>query len=230
MLPGGGKIVEIRGLAGSTPARERADGFAEAIAGKNIAVFAAADGDWLREGQQQVDTCSSRNPDTQAIYAHNDPMAEGAYRAAKAEGRDQQLKFSGIDGPADPVRRHESRRSGQVLGDSRLPDRRQGSHRRGEGIAGGVQASAQVPDIGHHDDHERQRGRCIRQGQPEPTEGGHTRDWNRPALVTNAARFSVGGYQATGPGFEAITARYQASASACTGCPGIEVTVWPRPE
>ncbi|MEJ3658220.1 substrate-binding domain-containing protein [Actinomycetes bacterium KLBMP 9759] len=99
VLPSGGKIAEIRGLAGSTPAQERAAGFAEAIAGKNIEVVAQADGDWLREkGQQQADALLKAHPDIQAIYAHNDPMAEGAYLAAKAAGLDQKLKFIGIDG------------------------------------------------------------------------------------------------------------------------------------
>ncbi|WP_232664096.1 substrate-binding domain-containing protein [Pseudonocardia sp. TRM90224] len=99
VLPGGGKIAEIRGLAGSTPAQERAAGFAEAIKGKNIEVVAQADGDWLREkGQQQADALLKAHPDIQAIYAHNDPMAEGAYLAAKAAGLDQKLKFIGIDG------------------------------------------------------------------------------------------------------------------------------------
>lgn len=32
------------------------------------------------------------------MYAHNDPMAAGAYLAAKAKGRDKEMKFIGIDG------------------------------------------------------------------------------------------------------------------------------------
>ncbi|SFQ70849.1 ribose transport system substrate-binding protein [Amycolatopsis arida] len=99
VLPDGGRIAEIRGLAGSTPARERSTGFAEGIEGSDIEIVAAADGDWLREkGQAQADAILKAHPDLQAVYAHNDPMAEGAYLAAKAAGRDQQLKFIGIDG------------------------------------------------------------------------------------------------------------------------------------
>lgn len=98
VLPTGGRIAEIRGLAGSTPAKERADGFRAGIAGSKIEIVATADGDWLREkGQQQADALLKAHPDIQAIYAHNDPMAEGAYLAAKAAGKDQQLKFIGID-------------------------------------------------------------------------------------------------------------------------------------
>ncbi|HEY0636573.1 MAG TPA: substrate-binding domain-containing protein [Pseudonocardiaceae bacterium] len=98
VLPQGGRIAEIRGLAGSTPAQERSAGFAEGIAGSGIEIVATADGDWLREkGQAQADAILQANPDLQAVYAHNDPMAEGAFLAAKAAGRDQQLKFIGID-------------------------------------------------------------------------------------------------------------------------------------
>lgn len=98
LLPSGGKVGEIRGLAGSTPAKERGDGFREAIAGKNIEIIASADGDWLREkGQAQADAMFKANPDIQVLYSHNDPMAEGAYLAAKSAGRDQSVKFIGID-------------------------------------------------------------------------------------------------------------------------------------
>ncbi|MCE7001734.1 substrate-binding domain-containing protein [Kibdelosporangium philippinense] len=99
LLPGGGKIAEIRGLAGSTPAKERGDGFREAIQGKNIDIAVSQDGDWLREkGQEKADAILKSNPDVSVIYAHNDPMAEGAYLAARATGKQDSLKFIGIDG------------------------------------------------------------------------------------------------------------------------------------
>lgn len=99
LLPGGGKVGEIRGLAGSTPAKERGDGFREGIAGKNIEIVQSVDGDWLREkGQSQADALFKAHPDIQVLYAHNDPMAEGAYLAAKAAGIEKNMKFIGIDG------------------------------------------------------------------------------------------------------------------------------------
>jgi ribose transport system substrate-binding protein len=99
MLPQGGKIAEIRGLAGSTPAKERQDGFAKGIEGRGIDIVTTVDGDWLREkGQQQADAIFKAHPDIQAVYSQNDPMAEGAYLAAKAAGLDQKIKFLGIDG------------------------------------------------------------------------------------------------------------------------------------
>lgn len=99
LLPQGGKVGELRGLAGSTPAKERGDGFREGIEGKGIEIVASSDGDWLREkGQSQADAMLTANPDIQVVYAHNDPMAEGAYLAAKAAGKERSLKFVGIDG------------------------------------------------------------------------------------------------------------------------------------
>jgi ribose transport system substrate-binding protein len=98
LLPNGGKVGEIRGLAGSTPAKERGDGFRASIAGKNIEIIASADGDWLREkGQAQADAMFKAHPDIQVLYSHNDPMAEGAYLSAKAAGKDSTMKFIGID-------------------------------------------------------------------------------------------------------------------------------------
>jgi ribose transport system substrate-binding protein len=99
ILPQGGKIAEIRGLAGSTPAKERQDGFAKGIEGRGIDIVTTVDGDWLREkGQQQADAIFKAHPEIQAVYAQNDPMAEGAYLAAKAAGLDKKIKFIGIDG------------------------------------------------------------------------------------------------------------------------------------
>ena len=40
---------------------------------------------------------SRRNPRIDLVYAHNDPMAIGAYLAAKAKGREKEMKFIGID-------------------------------------------------------------------------------------------------------------------------------------
>jgi ribose transport system substrate-binding protein len=99
LLPDGGNVVEIRGLAGATPAKERADGFREGIASNpNIKIIAQASGDWLRDkGQQQAEALFQANDDIDVVYAHNDPMAEGAYLAAKSAGREKEMKFIGID-------------------------------------------------------------------------------------------------------------------------------------
>ncbi|WP_028925831.1 substrate-binding domain-containing protein [Pseudonocardia acaciae] len=98
LLPNGGKIGVLKGLAGSTPAKERSDGFNEGIKGSKIEVVATADGDWLRDkGQAQADAMLKAHPDIQAIYSENDPMAEGARIAAQNAGKTD-LVITGIDG------------------------------------------------------------------------------------------------------------------------------------
>lgn len=99
LLPEGGKVAELKGLPGSTPAQERADGFREGIAGNDaVEIVAEGVGNWLREeGQSQFDAILQANDDIDVVYAHNDPMAEGAYLAAESAGRAGDLKFIGID-------------------------------------------------------------------------------------------------------------------------------------
>ena len=70
----------------------------EGIAGSNIEVVATADGEWDRSvAQEKMDALLKSHPDIKAVYAQNDPMAEGAYLAAQAAGR-HDLEFVGIDG------------------------------------------------------------------------------------------------------------------------------------
>ncbi|MFG1905953.1 substrate-binding domain-containing protein [Kribbella sp. NPDC048928] len=99
LLPQGGNVVELKGLAGATPQAERHEGFVEGIKGNpKVKVIATASGDWLREkGQSQMDALLKANPKIDVVFSHNDPMAEGAYLAAKAVGREKEMKFTGID-------------------------------------------------------------------------------------------------------------------------------------
>ena len=56
------------------------------------------DADWKKERSQAiVQDALKANPKIDVIYAHNDPMAHGAYLAAKAAGRAEGIKFVGID-------------------------------------------------------------------------------------------------------------------------------------
>ena len=99
LLPKGGTVVEIRGLPGSTPAQERGDGFRQGIQGSQVKIIASQAGDWLRDkGREQMDAILKAQPKFDVLYSHNDPMAEGAYLAAKAAGIEKNMKFIGIDG------------------------------------------------------------------------------------------------------------------------------------
>ncbi|SFD59937.1 ribose transport system substrate-binding protein [Actinopolyspora alba] len=103
LLPEGGEIVELRGLSGSTPAAERGRGFRAGIKGSGIEIIATADGQWLRaEARSKMAAMLKAHPRIDAVYGHNDPMAEGAHLAARAAGRAGGTKFVGIDGLPTP--------------------------------------------------------------------------------------------------------------------------------
>ena len=111
LLGGKGNIVELKGLMTSTPAVERHEGFMNGIKGSQIKIIFAADCHWLEpDAQKEMASALSRFPEPDAIdavYAHNDPSAHGAYIAAKNEGkgREMKIKFIGIDAlPHEGVR------------------------------------------------------------------------------------------------------------------------------
>ena len=100
ILGGHGNIVEIEGLPGSTPARDRSAGFREVVA-KSPGLHIVHDpvANWLREeAMTQMEAVLQAHSRIDLVYAHNDPMAIGAYLAAKNKGRDKEMKFIGIDG------------------------------------------------------------------------------------------------------------------------------------
>jgi ribose transport system substrate-binding protein len=98
-----GKVYEIWGGKGSDPAQDRHKGFME-IASKEpgIEVFGDQDCDWKQDlSKKQFETILQRHQDINVVYAHNDPMAYGAYLAAKEAGMEGNIKFVGIDGNPD---------------------------------------------------------------------------------------------------------------------------------
>ena len=104
LLGGKGDIVEIKGLPGSPPARDRSDGMHEAIAAfPNIRIIHDPVANWLREeAMTQMEIALAAHDHIDLVYAHNDPMAVGAYLAAKAKGREREMKFIGIDALPGP--------------------------------------------------------------------------------------------------------------------------------
>ncbi|MGC8784179.1 MAG: substrate-binding domain-containing protein [Armatimonadota bacterium] len=108
LLGGKGKVVELKGLMTSTPGQERHKGFMEGIAGSQIEIIFDADCQWLEPiAQREMQSALARFPQIDAVYAHNDPSAHGAYLAARQEGkgREKSIKFIGIDAlPHEGVR------------------------------------------------------------------------------------------------------------------------------
>lgn len=92
------KILEICGLAGSTPAEGRAEGFAEIVAENNdMEIVASAFGNWNGPDAAAVaDSLLNIYPHINIIYAHNDRMAIAAAESAARLGLDD-IKIIGID-------------------------------------------------------------------------------------------------------------------------------------
>lgn len=96
LLGNGGKVVEIYGLKGSTPAIGRHDGFAEGAAEEGLVILASAHGNWNYEDAAIVaDSLFNIYDDVEMVYAHNDRMAIAASDVARRRGMD--IKVIGID-------------------------------------------------------------------------------------------------------------------------------------
>lgn len=96
LLPDGGNVIEIHGLAGSTPAVGRHEGFAKEAELKGIDIIASAYGNWNYEDAAiKVDSLLNIYEDVDLIYAHNDRMAIAASDVARKHGKD--IRIIGID-------------------------------------------------------------------------------------------------------------------------------------
>lgn len=97
-LGGKGKVVELKGLMTTAPAQDRHAGFREGIAGSGLEIVFEADMKWLEpNARKEMESALARVPKIDAVYAHNDPGAHGAYLAADASGRSKEMIFLGID-------------------------------------------------------------------------------------------------------------------------------------
>lgn len=102
-LGGNGKAVELEGIAGTSAARDRGQGFNEAINGKGIEVVAKQTADFDRtKGLSVMENILQAQPEINAVFAHNDEMALGALKAIEASGRE--IMVVGFDATDDAVK------------------------------------------------------------------------------------------------------------------------------
>ena len=101
-LQGKGRIVEISGLEGSSPALERHRGFMDAIKPyPGLQVVASEGGNWKEEGGiQAMKRILQQTQDFDYVFAHNDRLAWGAYVAARQMRVKRNYKYTGVDGMA----------------------------------------------------------------------------------------------------------------------------------
>lgn len=100
-LGGKGLIVELKGLMTSTPGQDRHKGFREGLEfdkHPDLKVVFEADMQWLEpNARKEMESALTTQKKIDLVYAHNDPGAHGAYLAAKAAGREKDMKLIGID-------------------------------------------------------------------------------------------------------------------------------------
>jgi galactofuranose transport system substrate-binding protein len=105
---GKGKIIELEGSIGASPANDRKKGFDETIKAKapGMSIVASQSGDFNRDkGRQLAETLLQAHPDATIVYAHNDEMALGAITAIEAAGKvpGKDILVVSIDGEKDAV-------------------------------------------------------------------------------------------------------------------------------
>ena len=99
-----GNIIELWGGMGTAPAQDRHKGFNENVSKDSgiKSLLAPIDCDWKQaKGYDTMTTALKQFDKIDLVYGHNDPIAYGAYLAAKDAGREKQIKFLGIDALPD---------------------------------------------------------------------------------------------------------------------------------
>lgn len=105
-IGGKGNVVELQGIAGSSAARDRGQGFNEYMSAScpDAKIVAQQTANFNRdEGLTVFENILTAQPDIAGVFAHNDEMILGAIQAAEAAGRTG-IVFVGFDAIDDAVK------------------------------------------------------------------------------------------------------------------------------
>ena len=98
-----GKVVEIQGLAGISVTEDRSQGFKDAIeqCDGGIEIVASQPADFVPDkGLQVMETILQAEDQIDAVYTHDDDMAEGVVSAIENAGREEEMFLTGAGGSA----------------------------------------------------------------------------------------------------------------------------------
>lgn len=95
-----GKVVELAGLKGVEAEINRRAGAHEVWKDfPKIEIVTESVANWLQStAKDRMTEILSAVPQIDVVYARNDPMAMGAYLAAREKGREKEMIFVGVDG------------------------------------------------------------------------------------------------------------------------------------
>ncbi|MCA6222812.1 ribose ABC transporter substrate-binding protein RbsB [Photorhabdus antumapuensis] len=98
------KIIQLEGIAGTSAARERGEGFNKVAQEHKFNVLASQPADFDRtKGLNVMQNLLTAHPVVQAVFAQNDEMALGALRALQTAGKSDVLVV-GFDGTGDGIK------------------------------------------------------------------------------------------------------------------------------
>jgi ribose transport system substrate-binding protein len=107
-----GNVVEIQGIAGISVTQDRTQGFADTIeelCGNGINIVAQQPADFLPDlGLEVMEAILQANDDIDAVYTHDDDMAEGVVAAIENAGREDEMILTGAGGSCAAFDRIES--------------------------------------------------------------------------------------------------------------------------
>ncbi len=101
-----GKVVELEGIAGTSAARDRGQGFNDYMSSEcaGVEIVARQTANFNRaEGLSVFENILQAQPEIAGVFAHNDEMILGAIEAAEAAGRAGEIIFVGFDAVDDAV-------------------------------------------------------------------------------------------------------------------------------
>jgi ribose transport system substrate-binding protein len=98
-----GKVVEIQGLAGISVTQERTEGFEEQLKKScpdgGVEVVAQQPGDFNPDkGLTVMENILQSENEIDAVYTHDDDMAQGVVQAIRNSGRDDEMFLTGVGG------------------------------------------------------------------------------------------------------------------------------------
>ncbi|TNH43260.1 ribose ABC transporter substrate-binding protein RbsB [Photorhabdus luminescens] len=114
-LGNGTKIIQLEGIAGTSAARERGEGFNKVVQEHKFSVLASQPADFDRtKGLNVMQNLLTAHPAVQAVFAQNDEMALGALRALQTAGKSDVLVV-GFDGTGDGIKAVQSGKLGATI-------------------------------------------------------------------------------------------------------------------
>jgi ribose transport system substrate-binding protein len=103
-----GNVVEIQGLAGISVTEERSRGFTDELRkvcqDGGIEIVARQPGDFNPDtGLRVMETILQAQDQIDAVYTHDDDMAQGVVQAIRNAGRDDEMFLTGVGGSQDAM-------------------------------------------------------------------------------------------------------------------------------